>query len=165
MSDDATRQNDLINQTILLAADLYAWETGAAARSIAEPSPPGIDPDELKKARELAKQETQKAAVKKVLCAALRSVDNDVRAVARSVATALVPLALTGSKRRVDVIRHLGCCRCSADSWGRRHEQRSFTIELRGANSKEADCIRPTLAASAPGLSYRAAGPSRAGLP
>jgi len=50
------------------------------------------------------------------------------------------------SKRRADAIRHLGFCRYSAVSWGRRRERSSLTIELRGTRAKEADCIRPALA-------------------
>ena len=90
-------KDDLLNQASLLAADLYAKKVYSKSSALIEFPDQEGDPDELPASfsaveRELANNET----AKKVICAALISVRNDIREVTKVVGAALLPLAISG---------------------------------------------------------------------
>lgn len=91
--DDA----EIINQTVNLASDLYAWRVAASGKSMAQPPPLGVDQDALEKVEAIARRELQQQKVKSALCAVLRSTRDDLRSVAQVVAAALLPLTLAGT--------------------------------------------------------------------
>lgn len=81
----------------MLAADLYAWKVAARARSMIEPPPGEVDPNDLAKVEQRVRQELAKQAVKAALCAALKSATNNIRGVSQVVVATLLPLALAGT--------------------------------------------------------------------
>ena len=89
-------EKDLLNQTALLAADLYAAEVLSKASSLSETSCEGIDSHEFKETVKSVNKELENLQARKAICAALGSVKNDIREVAKVVGAALLPLSLSG---------------------------------------------------------------------
>ena len=94
-----TRQinkEDILNQAVLLATDLYAAKVLSKASSLSETSSEEIDPRQLKETVKIVNKELGNAQARKAICAALGSVKNDIRDVAKVVGAVLLPLSLSG---------------------------------------------------------------------
>ena len=98
MSTSINRQN-LLNQAALLAADLYAARVLSEANSLSElpyKEVAGLDAHEVAETEVSVNKELENIQVRKAICAALESANNDVRDIAKLVGAALLPLSLSG---------------------------------------------------------------------
>jgi hypothetical protein len=72
-------EKDLLHQAALLAADLYAAKMLSKASSLSEISSEEIDSHEFKESVKSVNKEIGNMRVRKAICVALGSVNNDIR--------------------------------------------------------------------------------------
>jgi hypothetical protein len=89
-------EKDLLNQTVLLAADLYSAKVLSKASSLSETSREEIDSHEFEETVKSVNKELENVQARKAICAALGSVKNDIRDVAKVVGAVLLPLSISG---------------------------------------------------------------------